>query len=70
MMVIASTIEGAAWYFLDLDEGGFRLVQLFWVDSEANVPSLYAFATLLSSAALLMVIARLERRAGSRYSTH
>jgi hypothetical protein len=70
ILVTASTIAGAAWYFLDLGEGGFRLVQLFWVDSEANLPSLYAFATLLSSAALLMVIARLERRAGSRYSTH
>jgi hypothetical protein len=69
-LVTASTIAGAAWFFLDLGESGFLLVQLFWIDSEANIPSLYSFATLLASALLLAFIARVRRRDGDPYSTH
>ena len=70
VLVAASTAAGAAWYFLDLDEAGFRLVQLFWIDSEGNIPTLFAFATLLSAALLLAFIARLRRQAQDRYSRH
>ena len=70
VLVAASTAAGAAWYFLDLEEAGFLLVQLFWIDSEGNIPSLYAFATLLSAALLLALIARLRRQAEDRYSRH
>ena len=69
-LVTASTIAGAAWYFLDLGESGFLMVQLFWIDSELNIPTWYSTVTLLASALLLGLIAKMRRRDGDPYSTH
>ena len=69
-LVTASTIAGAVLYFLDLGESGFRMVQLFWIDSELNIPTWYSTLTLLVSALLLGLIARMRRGEGDPYSTH
>lgn len=69
-LVVASTLAGAALYFLDLGEAGFLWVQLFWIDSETNLPSMYSSATLLAAAVLLMLIALATRCAGAPYARH
>lgn len=63
VLITASTLAGSALYFLDLGESGFLLVQLFWVDSESNLPTLYSCISLLVSAFLLGFIAiRMSQR--------
>jgi len=69
-LTAASTIAGAAWYFFDLSDAGFAMVQLFWLDSEANIPTLYASITLLISGLLLGVIAVARGRKNDRYAVH
>lgn len=69
-LVVTSTIAGALWFFLDLGESGFLIVQLFWVDSEANLPTLYSTFTLLIASCLLGVIAIAKRREAAPYAGH
>lgn len=70
VLITASTLAGAAWYFLGGGESSFLLVQLFWVDSESNIPTLYSCFALLVSALLLGIIASIAMRQGEPHRVH
>lgn len=69
-LVAASTAAGGLWYVFDPGEALFPFVQLFWVDSELNIPTLFSVLLLLAAAGLLAVIAIAGRREGAPYTRH
>jgi hypothetical protein len=69
-LVVASTAAGGFWYVFDPGDAFFPFVQLFWVDSELNVPTLFSVLLLLAAAGLLAVIAIAGRRDRAPYTRH
>lgn len=59
-LTVLSTVAGTAFWVFRWPEDslGRRLVNLFWLDSEHNVPTLYQVVTLCIAASLLLLVAR------------
>lgn len=64
---IASIVGQLTKYFLPNYFLRDRLAQLFYLDAEKNIPSLYSVSTLLFCAILLATIAYAKKVAGNRY---
>lgn len=71
-LVIMSTLMIAAFYFNRWPEGSpmYQAVKIFWLDTEANLPTLYQALTLLLSAFLLEVISLNAASTGKSYVFH
>lgn len=72
LLTIVSTLMITALYFYRWPEGSpmFNLVKIFWLDAEANVPTLYQSLTLILSGCLLMTISFIAARAKENYVFH
>ena len=68
-LIVASSI-GQAIFFLTGHDWAFGFVPRFSLVGEGNVPTWFASTTLLACAALLGVIARVERDASSTFVRH
>ena len=72
LLVTASTIAAAALYYYrwPMNSPQIMVVRLFWLDTEANLPTLFQSLMLLASSCLLMIVGSFTRLSGNGYATH
>jgi len=70
--VTASTIAAAALYYCrwPMNSPQIMVVRLFWLDTEANLPTLFQSLMLLASSCLFMIVSNVTRLSGNGYTTH
>jgi len=72
LLATLSTVAAAALYYFrwPMNSPQMMVVRLFWLDTEANLPTLFQSLMLLSSSCLSIIVASFTRLAGNRDVTH
>ncbi|HEY9852256.1 MAG TPA: hypothetical protein V6D28_22470 [Leptolyngbyaceae cyanobacterium] len=69
-LTVLSFIGKLNLYFLPDYPGRYDIAQIFDVDSENNIPTMYSSLSLLLCSILLAIIAYLKKSVGNRYTRH
>lgn len=66
-LTVASTVAALSLWLFEWPEGsfGYALVELFWLDTEQNIPTLYQCSALFAASVLSILVGRRSSRAGA-----